>query len=328
MTVPAGSFQTYTAIGNREDLEDKVYMISPTETPFLSMAKRGSATNTAHEWQRDSLAAASTANAAIEGDDAANGTSTPTTRLKNFTQISTKYAIVAGTQNAVNSAGRTREMAYQLMKRSSELKRDMESILTGNHASSAGGAGTARQLAGAESWLSINKTAAALATHDGGSSAGFVTSTGLVSAPTDATGQGTFEVADLKAVIRECWTQGGDPKVIMTGPFNKQLLSAFSGIATLYRETATTAQGTRIIGAADVYVSDFGEHRVVPNRFQRDRTVLVLDMDYWSVNYLRKFQQHEIAKTGDSDKRQIVTEYTLVCRSELASGKVTDCTTS
>jgi hypothetical protein len=326
MAVPAGAFQTYDAIGNREDLEDKVYMISPTETPFLSMAKRGSATNTVHEWQRDSLAAASTANAAIEGDDAANGTSIPTTRLKNFCQISTKYAIVAGTQNAVNSAGRTREMAYQLMKRSSELKRDMESILTGNHASSAGGAGTARQLAGAESWMSVNKTSQGTGTAQ--TSLGFVTSTGLVSAPVDSTVAGTFTVANLKTVIRECWTNGGDPKVIMVGPFNKQLVSGFSGIATLYRETAATAQGTRIIGAADVYVSDFGEHRVVPNRFMRDKTALVLDMDYWAVHYLRKFQQHEIAKTGDADKRQIVAEYTLVCRSELASGKVTDLTTT
>jgi hypothetical protein len=326
MTVPAGSFQTYTAIGNREDLEDKIYLISPTETPFLSMAKRGSASNTTHEWQRDSLTAANTANAAIEGDDAANGTSTPTTRLKNFTQISTKYAIVAGTQNAVNTAGRAREMAYQLMKRSAECKRDMESILTGNHASSAGGAGTARQLAGAESWLSINKTSQGTGTAQ--TSLGFVTSTGLVSAPVDSTVAGTFTVANLKTVIRECWTNGGDPKVIMVGPFNKQLVSGFTGIATLYRETSATAQGTRIIGAADVYVSDFGEHRVVPNRFQRDSVALVLDMDYWAVHYLRKFQQHEIAKTGDSDKRQIVTEYTLVCRSELASGKVTDCTTS
>jgi hypothetical protein len=112
------------------------------------------------------------------------------------------------------------------------------------------------------------------------------------------------------------------------GPFNKQAFSAFGGIATLYREATSTANGTRIVGAADVYVSDFGEHRIVPNRFMRDRTALVLDMDYWSVNYLRKFENNEIAKTGDADKRQLVAEYTLVCRNELASGKVTDLTTS
>lgn len=326
MAVPAGSFQTYSAIGIQEDLENAIYDISPTETPFLTMCKRGEATNTLHEWQRDSLAAANTANAAIEGDDAANGTSTPTTRLKNYCQISTKYAVVSGTQNAVTNAGRSKEMAYQLMKRTQEMKRDMESILTQNHGSSAGGTGTARQLAGAEAWINNNWTS--LGTGTAQSSVGFVTSTGLVTAPVDSTVQGTFVVTALKAMIRDAWTDGGSPTVIMAGPFNKTQLSSFTGIATLYREASATASGTRIIGAADVYVSDFGEHRIVPNRFMRDRTCLILDMDYWAVHYLRKFQQYEIARTGDSEKRQIVSEYTLVCRNELASAKVADLTTS
>lgn len=325
MAVPAGAFQTYSAIGNREDLEEAIYNISPTETPFLTMAKRVSASNTLHEWQRDSLATASTANAAIEGDDAANGTSTPTTRLKNYCQISTKYAVVTGTQNAVNSAGRKREMAYQLMKRSQEIKRDMESILTQEHGSSAGGTGTARQLAAAEAWLTQYVS---VGTGTAQTTPGFVTSTGLVTTPTDSTVAGTFVVANLKSVIRTCWNSGGDPKVIMVGGFNKTQVSAFAGIATLYREASSTAQGTRIVGAADIYISDFGEHRIVPNRFQRDKTALVLDMDYWAVAYLRKFEQNEIAKTGDAEKRQIVSEYTLVCRNELASGKVCDLTVS
>lgn len=254
MAVPAGAFQTYSAIGNREDLENAIYMISPTETPFMTMAKRVSATNTLHEWQRDSLASANTANAAIEGDDAANGTSTPTTRLKNYCQISTKYAVVSGTQNAVNSAGRKREMAYQLMKRSQEIKRDMEAILLSEHGSSAGGTGTARQLAGAEAWLSVNKTSEGTGTAQ--TTPGYVTSTGLVTAPTDSSVAGTFEVASLKAVIREAWVNGGDPKVVMVGPFNKQQVSGFTGIATLYREASSTAQGTRIVGAADRHAAN------------------------------------------------------------------------
>lgn len=324
MTVPAGTLQTTQAVGNREDLEDMIYMISPTETPFLSMAKRTTASNVLHEWQIDSLATASTANAAIEGDDAANGTSTPTNRVKNYCQISTKYAIVSGSQNASNSAGRAREMAYQLMKRSQEMKRDMESILTQNHGSSAGGAGTARQLAGLEAWLSSNVTSCA---SSAGTNAGYSTSTGLVTAPADGSPVGSFDVADLQAVIRSCWTNGGNPTVIMTGPVNKVRISGFAGIATLYREASSTASGTRIIGAADVYVSDFGEHRIVPNRFVRDRTITVLDMDYWAVAYFRKLQQFEIARTGDAEKRQIIAEYTLVSRNEAASGKVTDATT-
>lgn len=327
MAVPAGAYQTYSAIGNREDLEGAIYDISPVETPFLTMCKRVSATSTLHEWQRDSLAAASTANAQIEGDDAANGTSTPTTRLKNYTQILSKYAVVSGTQNAVNAAGRKKEMAYQLLKRSQEIKRDLESVLTQNHGSSAGGTGTARQLAGAEAWLTqyVNEGAGT-----GETTPGYVTSTGLVTAPTDGTAAaaGTFEVASLKSIIRTIWTSGGDAKVIMANGFNKQQISGFAGIATLYREATATAAGTRIVGAADIYVSDFGEHRVVPNRFMRTNTCLVLDMDYWSVAYLRKFENNEIARTGDAEKRQIVTECTLVCRNELASGKVVALTTS
>lgn len=325
MTAPAGTFQTYQAQGIREDLADAIYDISPTETPFMSMAKRTSATNTVHQWQVDSLATAKTDNAAIEGDDASSGTSSPTGVIKNYCQISTKYAVVSGTQNAVNTAGRKREMAYQLMKRSQELKRDMEAILTQNHGSTAGGATTARQLAGAEAWLTtyVSEQGSNEATTPG-----YVTSTGLVTAPTDASTAGTFEVASLKSAIRSAWTSGGSPSVIMVGPFNKTQVSGFAGIATLYREASSTAQGTRIIGAADVYVSDFGEHRIVPNRFQRDRTCLILDMDYWAVSYLRKFETVEIARTGDADKRQIIAEYTLECRNASASAKVCDLTTS
>lgn len=325
MAVPAGAHSTYSAVGNREDLVNAIYMIAPTETPFLTMCKRVDASNTIHEWQADDLAAANTANAQIEGDDASNGTSIPTTRLKNYCQISSKYAVVTGTQQAVNPAGRRNEMSYQIMKRSKELKRDMEAVLTQNHGSSVGGTGTARQLAAAESWLT---QFFASGTGGAGTTPGYQTSTGLVTTPTDDTVPGTFEVADLKSIIKTVWTSGGDPTVIMVGAFNKQLVSGFAGIATLYREATATHNGTRIIGAADVYVSDFGEHRVVPNRFMRAKTALVLDMDYWAVAYLRKFEQIEIARTGDAIKREILSEYTLECRNTLASGKVADLTSS
>lgn len=325
MAVPAGTFQAHTAIGNREDLVDAIYMISPTETPFLTMCKRVDATSVLHEWQADDLAAANTANAQIEGDDASNGTSLPTSRMKNYCQISSKYAVVSGTQQAVKHAGRGSEMAYQVMKRSKEIKRDMESILTQNHGSSAGGTGTARQLAAAESWLTQYVSTG---TGTAQTTPGYQTSTGLVTAPTDSTVAGTFVVANLKSIIGTVWTSGGDPTVIMVNKFNKQQVSSFTGIATLYREASATANGTRIIGAADIYVSDFGEHRVVPNRFMRAATCLVLDMDYWAVAYLRKFETIEIAKTGDAIKREVLSEYTLECRNTLASGKVVDLTTS
>lgn len=302
-----------------------IYMISPQETPFLSMAGRTEATNVLHEHLTDALASASTANAQIEGDDASAAAAIAVNRVKNYCQISTKTIIVSGTQAASNTAGRN-ELKWQLMKGSAEIKRDMESILTGNHASSAGGAATARALAGLESWLSTNKTTLGSAA---GVTAGYATATGLVAAPTDSAENGkvSFEVNHLKAILQECWVQGGNPQIVMTGPVNKRKISGFTGIATLYREASSTATGTRIIGAADIFVHDFGEVRIVPNRFQRDRTVLCLDMDYWKVAYLRPFKVDPIAKSGDAEKRLLTVEYTLEARQQASSGKIADVAT-
>jgi hypothetical protein len=142
-----------------------------------------------------------------------------------------------------------------------------------------------------------------------------------VAAPTDGT-QVTLTEARLKAVIADTWNAGGDPSVIMCGPTSKQNISGFSGIATLYNLT-NDAQGT-IIGGADLYVSDFGRHTVVPNRFSRDRTVLVLDMSMWATAFLRPMQVQDLAKTGDAETKMIISEYTLVSRNEAASGKIAD----
>lgn len=319
MAVPAGTFQTHSAIGNREDLTDAIYNLSPTETPFVSMAPRVKAKAVNHEWQTDELAAAAT-NRNIEGDDSAVNTAVATVRLNNYTQIFKKTIQVAGTQEAVDKAGRDSEIAYQLMKRGKEIKRDIEFALTRNQASSAGGVATARSLASVESWLASNKTSKGTGTAQ--TTPGFAS--GTVAAPTDSTAQGSFAEADLKAMIKEAWSAGGSPTVVLVGPTAKQKISSFAGIATLYRETGTTAKGTRIIGAADVYVSDFGEHRIVPNRFSRDQTVLILDMDYWAVASLRGMMKEKLAKTGDSEKWHLVTELTLESRNEKASAKIAD----
>lgn len=327
MAVPAGAYQTYQGISNKEDLEDAFYMISPLETPFMTMAERAKATATLHEWTTDALLAAVATNAAIEGDDAANGTSTPGVRYGDYTQISTKYAVVTDTQEAVDSAGRINKMAHQVSKRMGELKRDMESALTQNKASSAGGAGTARTLGSLESWIwTSGSTTVGNATSLGTGTAQTTPSfaSGVVAGPTDSTVTGAFTVASLKTIIAQCWTAGGNPGIIMVGGAQKQVASGFAGIATLYREAGSTAKGTMIVGAADLYVSDFGEHRIVPNRFQRNRTAFVLDMDYWAVAYLRSIRQIPLARTGSSEKRFIDVEYTLVARNPLSSGKITD----
>jgi hypothetical protein len=323
MSLPTNTYTNYDAKGNREDLENVIYDISPTDTPFLSSAGRTKAKAVFHEWQTDALDSAG-ANKQLEGDDATGNTLAATTRYGNYCQIARKVVVVSGTQEAIDKAGRDSELKYQIAKAGKALKRDMEYALTQNQASSAGSEATARALGSVESWLF--SATGNVVDGTGGTTKAY--SSGVF-APTDAstTNLLTFTEARLKSVIQSCWTDGGDPKVIMVGPTNKQKASAFGGIATLYKDVPGKKQAT-VIGAADVYVSDFGEHMIVPNRFSRDRTALVLDMDYWKVATLRPIQQIPLAKTGDSEKREMLVEFTLVAANPNASGKVADLTTS
>ena len=325
MASPAGTFTSYEAIGNREDLSGLIHNISPTETPFQSMAKRGKATNRKVEWQKDSLASAAS-NTQVEGDTASNVTVTPTVRLFNTVQISSKTFEVSGTQRAMNPAGRADELAYQLVKYGKELKRDMEFTLTQNQSYAAGTSSAARVTASLESWISTNWTSLATS-RASAASPGFST-TGTL-APTDGTAEATVAEAAVKAVIRECWTEGGNPDTIMCGPYNKQKLSAFSGLVGMTNNINQPMGGqATLIAAIDAYQSDFGALKIVPNRFSRDRTVTILDFEYWEVAYLRPFQSFPLAKTGDSDQRMILAEYGLVSRNEAASGKVADLVTA
>lgn len=321
MAVPTNTVSTVSAIGNREDLADIIYDISPMDTPFLSEAAKSKASAVYHEWQTDALEAAG-ANRAIEGDDATAATFNATTRVGNYCQISRKTISVSGTQRKVDSAGRADEFSYQLAKRGREIKRDMEYALVRNQASSAGGAGTARSLASLESWLATNKTSVGTGTAQ--TTPGF--SSGTAVAPTDSSVAGSFTKAALDRVIELCWTEGGDPKIIMVGPHNRTQLSGFSGISTLQTQ-ANANQDVTLMGAVDFYKSNFGILKVVPNRFQRDQTVFVLDMEYLGVATLRNMEQTPLAKTGDADRSMLLTEFTLVVKNQKASGKVTDCTT-
>lgn len=321
MALPTNTWTSFSAIGNREDLSDIIYDISPMDTPFVSEAQKLGATGVYHEWQTDALRAAA-ANRALEGDDATGATLSPTTRVGNYCQISQQTVIVSGTQRSVDSAGRADEYSYQVAKAGREIKRDMEFALTQNQASSAGGAGTARSLASLESWLATNKTSVGTGTAQ--TTPGF--SSGTVAAPTDSSVAGSFTKAALDAVIEECWVQGGDPKTIMCGPHNRTQLSGFTGISTLQTD-ANANQDVTLMGAVDFYKSNFGILKVVPNRFQRDQTIFVLDMEYLGVSTLRDMQVNPLAKTGDNDKAQLLVEYTLCVKNEAASGKVTDATT-
>jgi hypothetical protein len=310
------TYQTYTAIGMREDLSDVIYNISPTDTPFMSSIGKTKATATYHEWQTDSLAAAALGGA-VEGADASSITASPTTRIGNRTQIFTKSVAVAGTLEAVDKAGRKSEKAYQLAKVSAELKRNIELTLLSNQVAAAGDSSTARTLGGLQAWLNTN--------YDGGTSG--VAGSGGTTARTDGTDR-TFTETILKTVVAEVYTSGGSPKVLMVNPAHKQLVSAFAGIAA-QRYMAPSDQPTTIIGAADVYMSDFGTISVVPNRFMNstnagDETAFLVDPDMAAVAYLRPFETIELAKTGDSEKTQLLAELTLEVKNQAAHGIIAD----
>jgi hypothetical protein len=224
---------------------------------------------------------------------------------------------VAGTLEAVDKAGRKSEKAYQMAKVSAELKRNIELTLLSNQVAAVGNSSTARTMGGLQAWLSTN--------GDFGTDG--VAGSGGTTARVNGTNR-TFTEAILKTVVAEIYTAGGSPKVLMVNPAHKQLVSAFAGIAA-QRFMAPSDAPTTIIGAADVYMSDFGTISVVPNRFMNstnagNETAFVVDPDMAAVAYLRPFETIELAKTGDSEKTQLLAELTLEVKNEAAHGIIAD----
>jgi len=318
MAIVTNTFTTFAAKGIRENLANIIYNISPEETPFQSNIGKDSVQNTLYEWQTDSLQAAQT-NAQLEGDDI--GTYDPVTatvRMQNYVQISRKTVVLSNTEEIVNKAGRKSELAYQLAKKGAELKRDMELVMVQSQVASAGSTSAARTTGSVLAFIKTN-------TDTTGTDPSYTTLPN--SLRTDGTVR-TFTETILKNVIQKTWTSGGTPKILMTGPVNKQRVSGFAGIAATRYNIEGGAKPATIVGAADVYVSDFGNVTVVANRFQRERDALVLDPEYASVAYLRPFQQIELAKTGDAEKRLLIVEYGLKITSENAHGLAADLITS
>jgi hypothetical protein len=307
MAAPTNTFLTTAAIGNREDLTDMIYRITPTLTPTLNMAAKSKATSTLHEWQTQDLAAAAS-NAQAEGDTLTAKTVTPTVRLNNKTQIAAKAVVVSGTQQAVNKAGRKDEMAYQLSMASLEIKRDMEFGLTQNNVT----ATSPRLSRGLLGWSGDNS-------NGGTSYVAPVYTANPGTVQTDGT-QRAFTEAQLKDVLQKVFTAGGQPDTIMLPPIAKQTFSTFTGNATRFDKS----EDAKLYASVDVYASDFGELKAVPNRFMRTREVFVLQSDKVAVAYLRPFQTIELATTGDAQQRELLVEYCMEMRAPKAHGIVAD----
>lgn len=301
---------TYNSLVNAEDVSDVIANIAPTDTPFLSALKKTKASSTKHEFLTDDLTAAAN-NAQLEGDIFAAATRPTPVRLFNRTQISSKIVAVSRTQQASNPYGMKNMLAYQMANVSKELKRDMETSLTQNSTSNAGAAGTARQSRGLEGWVLTNVDA-----HTGYTTGAYLTDPGT--APTDGTPRGFTETL-LKTALQSAYTQGGNPELIMCSPAAKQTFSTFTGNATRFKEADNTLNAS-----ISVYVSDFGTLKVVPNRFQRARTVFILDMDYWALAELTAPTMQDLPSTFDGVGKALVTEYTLESKQEKASAAVRD----
>ena len=311
MAQPTNTYDSYDGVNSiREDLADVIYNISPTETPFMSNASKGQASNTLHEWQTDSLAAVAV-NAQVEGDNYDGDSRSATTRLTNYTQISAKAVTISGTDDAVTNAGMGTQMAYQLAKMGKEIKRDMENAMVGvEQAKVAGDSSTARKSASVGTWYG---TSGAVNLSTNGSPSATPAGTGAT-AIAGGTNR-TYTEALLKAGLLKAFENGGEPDTVLMTASHKQLASAFSGVATKYKDASDKVS----IGTTDIYVSDFGEVSFVPDRFQNANRVDILQMDMWSVDFLRSFQTTDLAKTGDSDKKLLLAEWTLVAKAPTAN---------
>jgi hypothetical protein len=321
MTVPTNTFQVYTQVNIREDLINAIYNVDPYKTPLLNMAKKAEANQTYHEWNTDSLAAQNLSNAQVEGDVPSNIVVAPTTRLGNYTQISGKTIEISGTSQAVVAAGGTNKMGYQLLKKSKELKRDMEGILTHNAARNAGSSTVARVSAGLPAWIATNEVFQS-------SSSGADPSEGTPFNGTQArTYNGTqtaITEAQVKTVLQLIYKNSGEsPEYALCSPTNKQNISAFTGPGTRFIEV----EDKTLMTSVDVYESDFGEVKIIPDIFlANSHDVFFINPNYLRVAYLRPFQTIPLAKVADADQKMLLCEYALELGNEHAMGAIYDTT--
>lgn len=320
MTAPVPATKSYDLSGNalREDLSDVIYDISPMDTIFMTRAGRGTAASTLHEWQTDSLAAAAT-NAAIEGDDFSAVARGLPSRLKNYLQISRKDIVVSGTSRKVTTAGFREVLAYHVAKASKEIKRDMEFGMLNNHPASAGTSTSPRVSGSVPNWIYSGqhyKTSAQTTQTTTAPVSGFATATG--GSWTSSTT--VYVEADLRDMLKLAWSTGGEVDITLCDAVAFNRFSSFTGVATRFRDVASR-QPAQTIGFSDVYVSPYGTTQLVLSRWMPANSAYCLDMSMWQVDYLRPFMVSDIAKAGDSDKKMLLAEWTLVSKNPLANSK-------
>lgn len=320
MTVPTNLYQKASLKGDREDLIEKIFNTSPTETPVVSSIGRTTATNTFHEWQRDSLAAANANNAAIDGDDADLENQTATERVGNYMQIFRKVVGVSQRADVVKKAGRGAELAYKKAQAMLEIKRDVEAMILSNNPAVA----PTTSVAGKSAGLGVQSYANAL--HNGAGATASWTSGAPTTAVTAGTNR-TFTEALVKSACQAVYTASGSvASMVVMSPNHKTTFSGFTGIAMNRKEIKGKEQAS-IVGGADVYISDFGALEIVPHYLMVGATdVHMLNTEYIDLAVLRGFETTPLAKTGDSNKVMIITDCALAVRAPKAIAKIANLT--
>lgn len=322
----SGTYSVGSGGGNREDLEDTIHELFADENYFQAKLDRVPASAVLHEWLGDELVSPS-ANINIEGDDASFSTITNPARYNNYCQIVKKTFMISGTQEVVNKAGRRSEIGRQAVKQMREAANDLEWALVRNQAATAGGTGTGRSLASIETWIGATAASASaatqvvLATSSASATTPPIASGAPGTAPTDGSTTAALVETSLRLGLESNWRNGSTTNVIAVNATAKNYLNDFTGVAQRQVDVGRTAQAS-IIGASDVYVSNYGVHQVVLHRHVRESVALCLDTSLWACASLRDWSTEPLAKTGDAEKRQILCEKTLVCRNPKGNSKV------
>lgn len=309
------NFTTYEQVGKAEDVSDLISTITPSDTPFLSTIGKETIDALNPQWQEDSLRAAAV-NKTVQGADASSTIRTPTVMRTTYTQILQDTFRVTKTADRVKKYGRDKEVAYQAMKMGKELKKDLEFALVGAAQNSAVGDATA--------------TASTMASVFGNSSgsgtpAMIVTGLRLLNGGTAR----AFTEALLLSIHQLAYNAGADPSILMINPSDSTIISAFAGASGRSNRVENTAR--KVVNAVDIYVSPFGQLKVVMNRVQKKYVVsttngeaLLFDPDMWKLLVLRDWARSQLAKTGDNEKHQMIGEFSLKHRNFSATGSIGD----
>lgn len=292
-------YTSYDTVGIKEDVSDIISNLSPTKTPFQSMIGNDKTRNRAFSWLEDSLRAVQV-NAAVEGFTAADATLTPPVSRDNVTQILQKTFKISGTEDAVDQYGRAKETAYQTSIAMEEVKRDLENAYVGvAQAKVVGSASVARQMASAINQIDATTT--------------------VVNAAPIALSEGMVLSAGQKA-----YTAGAEPNILMIKPADSTIVAGFTGAAGRNR---TFNDGSKTLtNVINLYVSPFGEYKVVLNRFLNTAYALLLDPEMWAQVTLRPWTKEVLAKTGDNTMILILGEFSLKHKNFKGSGLINNLT--